>query len=215
WTTSRCTGSPAPRPRPRACTGRARGLPPRPWPPGSCRPRSRSRSPSRSFPARSSGPRAAGRRRSTPTSVTSTRRAGAATSRRGRSRICSPPSSARPSGPFASAQPTGQEGEGAAVMSVVVIVTAFPDPARRAEVIAAFEAAITEVHSEPGVELYALHEGPGRLVMIEKYESDQVRSAHLQSAALAGLRAALEGKLSRPLDAQLLVPHPAGQPGKG
>ena len=52
-------------------------------------------------------------------------------------------------------------------MSVVVVVTAFPAPERRAEVIAAFEAAITRVHEEPGVELYALHEGPDRLVMIE------------------------------------------------
>ena len=42
-------------------------------------------------------------------------------------------------------------------MSVIVVVTAFPAPERRAEVIAAFEAAITRVHEEPGVELYALH----------------------------------------------------------
>jgi hypothetical protein len=38
-----------------------------------------------------------------------------------------------------------------------------------ADVIAAFEAAIARVHNEPGVELYALHEGRDRLVMIEKY----------------------------------------------
>jgi quinol monooxygenase YgiN len=38
-------------------------------------------------------------------------------------------------------------------------------------VIAAFEAAIARVHGEPGVELYAPHEGRDRLVMIEKYES--------------------------------------------
>jgi len=35
-------------------------------------------------------------------------------------------------------------------------------------VIKAFEAAIVRVHDEPGVELYALHEGRDRLVMIEK-----------------------------------------------
>jgi quinol monooxygenase YgiN len=61
-------------------------------------------------------------------------------------------------------------------MSVVVIVTAFPAPEHRDKVIAAFETAITQVHSEPGVERYALHEGPDRLVMIEKYESEQARS---------------------------------------
>ena len=100
-------------------------------------------------------------------------------------------------------------------MSVVVVVTAFPIPAHRAEVVAAFEEAISQVHSEPGVGLYALHEGADRLVMIEKYESQQARSAHLQGAALAGLRTALEGKLRSGLDVQVLVPHPAGTAQQG
>jgi len=100
-------------------------------------------------------------------------------------------------------------------MSVVQVVTAFPIPERRAEVVAAFEAAIARVHNEPGVDLYALLEGPDRLVMIEKYESEQARSEHVKGAALAGLRSALEGKLSSGLDAQVLTPHPAGNPQKG
>jgi len=54
----------------------------------------------------------------------------------------------------------------------------FPVPERRAEVIAAFEAVIARVHDAPVVELYALYEGRGRLVMIEKYESEQARSEH-------------------------------------
>ena len=100
-------------------------------------------------------------------------------------------------------------------MSVVVVVTAFPIPEHRAEVVAAFEAAIARVHDEPGVELYALHEGRGRLVMIEKYESEQARSEHAKGPALADLRSALQGKLSSGLDAQVLAPHPAGNPQKG
>jgi quinol monooxygenase YgiN len=100
-------------------------------------------------------------------------------------------------------------------MSVVVVVTAVPAPGHRAEVVAAFEAAIARVHQEPGVELYALHEGPDRLVMVEKYESGQACSEHLRRAALADLRSALEGKLSRGLDAHILVPHPAGNAQKG
>jgi quinol monooxygenase YgiN len=63
-------------------------------------------------------------------------------------------------------------------MSIVVVVTAFPIPEDRADVIAAFEAAIARVHDEPGIELYALHEGRDRLVMIEKYESAEARSKH-------------------------------------
>jgi quinol monooxygenase YgiN len=100
-------------------------------------------------------------------------------------------------------------------MSIVVVVTAFPIPDQRADVIAAFETAIDQVHKEPGVELYALHEGPDRLVMIEKYESAEVRSEHSKGAALANLRAALQGKLSSALDVQALMPHPAGNPEMG
>ena len=100
-------------------------------------------------------------------------------------------------------------------MSVVIIATALPVPEHRAEVVAAFEEAIARVHDEPGVELYALHEGRGRLVMIEKYESEQARSEHAKGPALADLRSALQGKLSSGLDAQVLVPHPAGNAQKG
>jgi quinol monooxygenase YgiN len=100
-------------------------------------------------------------------------------------------------------------------MSIVMVATAFPIPEHRAEVIAACEAAIARVHDEPGVELYALHEGPDRLVMIEKYESEQAHSEHSNGAALADLLSALEGKLSRDLDVQVLVPHPTGDPQKG
>ena len=95
-------------------------------------------------------------------------------------------------------------------MSVIVVATAFPVPEHRVEVIAAVEAAIARVHEEPGVELYALHEGRDRLVMIEKYESEEALSKHNKSAALADLLSALEGKLSSDLDVQVLVPRPAG-----
>ena len=101
-------------------------------------------------------------------------------------------------------------GKKASAVSVVLVATAFPIPEHRAEVIAACEAAITRVHDEPGVELYALHEGPDRLVMIEKYESEQALSDHLSGAALADLMSALEGKLTRDLDVQVLAPHPTG-----
>jgi quinol monooxygenase YgiN len=97
----------------------------------------------------------------------------------------------------------------------VVVVTAYPVPEHRAEVIAAFEDAMTLAHDEPGVERYALHEGPDRLVMIEKYKSEQARSEHLKGAALAGLQAALQGRLCSGPDAQVLAPHPAGSPDKG
>lgn len=101
-------------------------------------------------------------------------------------------------------------------MAIIVVATAFPLPEHRAEVIAAFEAAEEKVHAEEdGCELYALHEGPDRLVMIEKYASDEAVAAHRVGAGLAELIEALKGKLSAPMDVQFLTPHPAGSPAKG
>jgi len=102
-------------------------------------------------------------------------------------------------------------------MAIIVVATAFPIPEHREEVIAAFEAAEKKVHTEEdGCELYALHEGPdGRLVMIEKYASDEAVAAHRAGGGLAALIEALKGKLSAPMDVQLLTPHPAGSPAKG
>jgi quinol monooxygenase YgiN len=100
--------------------------------------------------------------------------------------------------------------------AVIIVATAFPIPEHRAEVIAAFEAAIAQVHDEePGCELYALHEGPDRLVMIEKYASEDAVAEHRKGAGLAGLIAALKGKLSVPIEVHALVPHPAGTQSKG
>lgn len=53
------------------------------------------------------------------------------------------------------------------------------------------------------------------MVMIEQYESPAARSEHLNGKALTDLMSALKGKLSRPLDVQVLMPHPAGDPQKG
>jgi quinol monooxygenase YgiN len=78
-------------------------------------------------------------------------------------------------------------------MSLVVVAAAFPLPEHRAKVIAAFEAAIARVHGEPGVEHYALHEGPAGC-------HDQVHTLFAQTmgyvAATAGLLSS-RGRSSR------------------
>jgi hypothetical protein len=61
----------------------------------------------------------------------------------------------------------------------VVVVTAFPVPENRAEVIATSEAAIARVHCEPRVE--------------------RARAGHAKGAALVGLRSTSEGKFSHGL----------------
>jgi quinol monooxygenase YgiN len=102
-------------------------------------------------------------------------------------------------------------------MAIVVIATLMPVPEQhRDEVIAALETAECKVHADDGTLLYALHEGrDGRLVMIEKYADQDALRAHGQSAELAELGAALEGKLTVPMDVQVLTPHPAGTAEKG
>jgi quinol monooxygenase YgiN len=102
-------------------------------------------------------------------------------------------------------------------MAVVIVATLFPIPARRDEVIAAIETAQAKVHaSDDDCLLYALHEGrDGRLVFIEKYTSMEAVGAHSRSAELAELTGALDGKLAKPMDVQLLTPHPAGSADKG
>jgi quinol monooxygenase YgiN len=102
-------------------------------------------------------------------------------------------------------------------MAIVVVATLIPVPEHRDEVIAALETAIGKVHAtEDGVQRYALHEGrDGRLVMIEKFADDAVFAAHGKGEPLAELGAALQGKLSVPMDVQVLTPHPAGSAEKG
>jgi quinol monooxygenase YgiN len=96
-------------------------------------------------------------------------------------------------------------------MSIVIVATAVPKPEYRDEVIALFERTITVVHAEDsGCELYALHEGKDRLVMVEKWADGNALKAHAKGSGLAALTAGLEGLLTQDLDVQLLTPHPAG-----
>lgn len=101
-------------------------------------------------------------------------------------------------------------------MSVAVVATIYPLPEHRAEVIAIFEETIARVHAEDeGCELYALHEGRDRLVMIEKWTSAEVLKVHGTGAALAAAGPKLEGKLAAPTEVHVLQPHPAGTPELG
>jgi hypothetical protein len=62
------------------------------------------------------------------------------------------------------------------------------------------------VHAEPGCELYAVHEGDGEFVMVERRGSTR---------ALTTLGGELAGKLAAPLDVRRLAPVPAGDARKG
>jgi quinol monooxygenase YgiN len=99
---------------------------------------------------------------------------------------------------------------------VVVVATIRPLPEHRAEVIAALEKAIADVHAhDDGCLLYALNEGDDRLVMVEKWTSREALAAHSRGSALVVLNQALSGLLEGATDVQILQPHPAGTPAQG
>lgn len=101
-------------------------------------------------------------------------------------------------------------------MSVIVVATIRPRPEQRAEVIAVLEKAIQRAHAEDtGCLLYALHEAPDRLVMIEKWADQAALDAHSRGEALAELSAGLDGKLTADLEVVMLEPHPAGTAQQG
>lgn len=100
-------------------------------------------------------------------------------------------------------------------MSVVVVATIIPLPEYRDDVIAAFTATIPPVHAEDGCELYALHQGKDRLVMIEKWASRAALATHSQGAALTALNPQLAGKLTGPPEVIVLDAVPAGDAAKG
>jgi quinol monooxygenase YgiN len=97
-------------------------------------------------------------------------------------------------------------------MSVIVVATICPKSRYRDQVIAALENTVARVHAEDdGCELYALHESDDRLVMLEKWVSQEALAAHGRSSAFTELSNRLNGKLDAELDIQLLRPRPAGR----
>ena len=100
-------------------------------------------------------------------------------------------------------------------MSVVVVATITPKPDQVDAVREAILAAVPKVHDEPGCELYAVHEGKGSFVMVERWESPEALKAHGAAEALTTLGGQLAGKLSGTPDVRRLTAVVAGDPGKG
>jgi quinol monooxygenase YgiN len=100
-------------------------------------------------------------------------------------------------------------------MSIVVVATLTPKPDAVDAVREALLAAVPKVHAEPGCELYALHEGKGQFVMVERWESPEALKVHGTAEALTTLGGQLAGKLDAPLDVRRLTGVPAGETDKG
>lgn len=103
-------------------------------------------------------------------------------------------------------------------MSLPVIVTAVFHirPESRDIVLEALRLAIREVHEEPGCELYAIHEATdGSLVMIEKWESEELLDAHGSSPAVATLIAEAGSHFTAPVAVTRMTAIPMGTPHQG
>ncbi len=100
-------------------------------------------------------------------------------------------------------------------MPVVVVAIIRPLAEHRAAVIDAIKETIEQVHAEDGCELYSLNEAPDRLVMVEKWASQQALDAHAKGPNLAALGPKLAGKVTGAPEVIVLQPVPAGDPAKG
>jgi quinol monooxygenase YgiN len=100
-------------------------------------------------------------------------------------------------------------------MSVVVVATVRPLPEHRAAVIEAIKETVAQVHGEEGCELYSLNEAPDRLIMVEKWASQEALNTHARGPNLAALGPKLAGKVTGAPDVIVLQPVPAGDPAKG
>ena len=100
-------------------------------------------------------------------------------------------------------------------MSVVVVATITPKPDQVDAVREAILEAVPKVHAEPGCELYAVHEGAGEFVMVERWESPEALKVHGSAEALSTLGGRLAGKLQGAPEVRRLSAVPAGDADKG
>ncbi|HPY23484.1 MAG: hypothetical protein QG655_885 [Actinomycetota bacterium] len=100
-------------------------------------------------------------------------------------------------------------------MPVVVIASFTAKPESVDTVRAACERAITEVHDEPGCELYSLHRTGDTFVFIEQWASAEALKAHSTAPAVGALFATIGEHLAGAPDVRMLEPLPAGDAAKG
>jgi quinol monooxygenase YgiN len=100
-------------------------------------------------------------------------------------------------------------------VSVVVVATITPLPDQMDAVREAILAAVPAVHAEPGCELYALHEGDGEFVMVERWADAEALRVHGRAEALTTLGGQLAGKVAGPPEVKRLTAVPAGDATQG
>ncbi len=100
-------------------------------------------------------------------------------------------------------------------MPVVVVASFTAKPESVDLVRAACTKAVEVVHSEPGCDLYSLHEADGTFVFIEQWADADALKTHSTAASVAALFGEIGEHLSGAPDIKMLRPIVAGDPGKG
>ncbi len=98
---------------------------------------------------------------------------------------------------------------------VVVVATMTAKPESVDTVRQACQAAVEAVHSEPGCELYSLHESNGTFVFVEQWADEDALKTHSTAPAIGTLFGAIGEHLDGAPDIKMLTPVVAGDPAKG
>jgi len=100
-------------------------------------------------------------------------------------------------------------------MPVTVVATMKAKPESVDAVREACKQAIGAVHSEPGCDLYSLHEADGTFVFVEQWADTDALTAHSKAPAVATLFGTVGEHLDGAPDIKMLRPVVAGDPSKG
>ena len=98
---------------------------------------------------------------------------------------------------------------------VTVVATMTAKPESIDAVREACTTAIEAVHSEPGCELYSLHEAGGTFVFVEQWANEDALKVHSTAPAVGALFGAIGELLDGAPDIKMLSPVVAGDPAKG
>ncbi len=100
-------------------------------------------------------------------------------------------------------------------MPITVIATMTAKPESVEAVRTACKQAMETVHSEPGCDLYSLHEADGTFVFIEQWADTDALQAHRVAPSVATLFGTIGEHLDGSPDIKMLQPVVAGDPAKG
>jgi quinol monooxygenase YgiN len=100
-------------------------------------------------------------------------------------------------------------------MPITVVATMKAKPESVDAVRDACKQAIEAVHSEPGCDLYSLHEADGTFVFVEQWADADALKTHSTAPAVGTLFGTVGDLLDGAPDIKMLQPVVAGDPAKG